>query len=218
MGFFRSIFGGDNPGGAAVGAGKSAPIQRRSTGFHEFIRAIGRPEGQVVLDLGPTSPANLHFITGLGHRAYNEDLLLAASDPELLIPSAEGEDKRIVNVNRFLNENLDYETEIFDAVLLWDLADYLPEALVKPVIDRLHRVMKPKGILFGFFHTKDAGPEAPYYRFNIAAANTIELRQGPPFRLQRIFNYRHVENLFHDYSSVKFFLGRDNMREVLVIR
>ena len=66
MSFFRSIFGGDNPGGAAVGAGTSAPIQRRSTGFHEFIRAIGRPEGQVVLDLGPTSPANLHFITGLG--------------------------------------------------------------------------------------------------------------------------------------------------------
>jgi SAM-dependent methyltransferase len=218
VGFFRSIFGGDNPGGAAARAGKSEPIQRRSTGFHEFIRAIGRPEGQVVLDLGPTSPANLHFITGLGHRAYNEDLLLAASDPELLIPAAEEADKPFVNVVRFLNENLDYEPGTFDAVLLWDLADYLPEALVKPAIDRLYRVMKPKGILFGFFHTKDAGPEAPYYRFNIAAANTIELRQGPPFRLQRIFNNRHVENLFHDYSSVKFFLGRDNMREILVIR
>ena len=86
------------------------------------------------------------------------------------------------------------------------------------VIDRLHQVMRPKGILFGFFHTRDAGPEAPYYRFNIAAADSIELRPGPPFRLQRIFNNRHVENLFHDYASVKFFLGRDNMREVLVIR
>ena len=52
----------------------------------------------------------------------------------------------------------------------------------------------------------------------IAAADTIEMRQGPHFQLQRVFNNRHVENLFHDYSSVKFFLGRDNMREVLVIR
>jgi SAM-dependent methyltransferase len=208
LGFFRNIFGGDHPAGAAGGAGALAPMQRRSTGFHEFIRAIGKPEGQVVLDLGPTSPANLHFITGLGHRAYNEDLLLAAGE----------NDKQTVNVSRFLAENLDYEPETFDAVLLWDLADYLPEALVKSAIDRIHRVMKPKGILFGFFHTKDAGPEAPYFRFNIAAADTIELRQGPQFRLQRIFNNRHVENLFHDYSSVKFFLGRDNMREVLVIR
>jgi SAM-dependent methyltransferase len=218
VGFFRNIFGGDNPAGALGGAGASAPIQRRSTGFHEFIRAIGKPEGQAVLDLGPTSPANLHYITGLGHRAYNEDLLLAASNPELLIPAPGAEDKLTVNVVRFLAENLDYEPETFDAVLLWDLADYLPEAVVKSAIDRLYRVMKPKGILFGFFHTKDAGPEAPYYRFNIAAADTIELRQGPHFQLQRVFNNRHVENLFHDYSSVKFFLGRDNMREVLVIR
>ena len=171
-----------------------------------------------MLDLGPTSPANLHFITGLGHRAYNEDLLLAASDPGLLIPAGEEENKRILNTSRFLSENLDYQTATFDAVLLWDLADYLPEALVKPVIDRLHRAMKPKGILFGFFHTRDAGPEAPYFRFNIASAESIELRPGPAFRLQRIFNNRHVENLFHDYASVKFFLGRDNMREVLVIR
>jgi hypothetical protein len=218
VGFFRGIFGGDNPAGTAVGTSASAPLQRRSTGFHEFIRAIGKPEGQVVLDLGPTSPANLHFITGLGHRAYNEDLLLAASDPGLLIPVEGEDDKRVVNAARFLSENLDYEPETFDAVLLWDLADYLPEALVKSVIDRLYHVMKPKSILFGFFHTKDAGPEAPYYRFNITAADTIEMRQGPHFQLQRVFNNRHVENLFHDYSSVKFFLGRDNMREVLVIR
>lgn len=197
-----------------------APLQmtRRSTGFHEFIRAIARPEGQAVLDLGPTSPANLHFLTGMGHRAYNEDLLLAASDPQLVIPAEEEGKSNTVNVGRFLGNNLDYPPDTFDAVLLWDLADYLPEPLVKPVIDRIYSVMKPKGTLFGFFHTKDAGPDAPYFRFNIAGADSIELRQGPQFRLQRVFNNRHVENLFRDYTSIKFFLGRDNMREVLVIR
>lgn len=202
-----------------MGDRASVAMQRRSTGFHEFVRAIEKPEGQVVLDLGPTSPANLHFITSLGHRAYNEDLLLAASDPELLIPAPDGEDgKQVVDRNRFLAENLDYEAETFDAVLLWDLADYLPEELVKPVIDRIYRAMKPKGILLGFFHTKDAGPEAPCYRFNIASADTLELRHAQQVRLQRVFNNRHVENLFHDYASIKFFLGRDNIREVLVIR
>ena len=57
-----------------------------------------------------------------------------------------------------------------------------------------------------------------YCRFNIAARDAIELRQGPQFRLQRVFNNRHVENLFHEYKSIKFFLGRDNIREVLVVR
>jgi hypothetical protein len=38
------------------------------------------------------------------------------------------------------------------------------------------------------------------------------------FRLQRVFNNRHIENLFKDFASRKFFLGRDNIREVLVVR
>jgi hypothetical protein len=55
-----------------------------------------------------------------------------------------------------------------------------------------------------------------------------EVRKGPTgivhtaigtgFRLQRVFNNRHIENLFRDFSSIKFFLARDNVREVLVVR
>jgi len=85
VGFFRGIFGGDSPAGAPVRAGN----QRQFSAGRRASTSSSAPSasrGQVVLDLGATSPANLHFITGLGHRAYNEDLLLAASDPELLIP------------------------------------------------------------------------------------------------------------------------------------
>src|SRR2546430_425182 len=55
-----------------------------------------------------------------------------------------------------------------------------------------------------------------------------ESRRGPSgsaqtvmntnFRLQRVFNNRHIENLFRDFASIKFFLARDNVREVLVVR
>jgi hypothetical protein len=38
------------------------------------------------------------------------------------------------------------------------------------------------------------------------------------FRLQRVFNNRNIENLFRDFASLKFFLARDNVREVLVVR
>jgi SAM-dependent methyltransferase len=216
VGFFRNIFGG-SANEPLLQSRTQDPHTRRSTGFHEFLRFIAKPEGQVVLDLGATSPANLQFLTGLGHRAYNEDLLLAASDPELLIATGEEGEKRF-DTNRFLAENLNYDPELFDAVLFWDMADYLPEPLVKPVIERLHRVMKPKGVLFGFFHTRDAGPEVPFFRFNIAAPDSLQLRAGPHYRLQRVFNNRHIENLFYQYNSIKFFLGRDNIREVLVIR
>jgi hypothetical protein len=41
---------------------------------------------------------------------------------------------------------------------------------------------------------------------------------GRAFTLQRVFNNRHIENLFRDFGSIKFFLSRDNIREVLVVR
>jgi SAM-dependent methyltransferase len=216
---------------------------RRSSGFAEFARAIAGQENLRVLDLGPTSAANITHFTDLAHKSYNEDVLLASTDPSLAVMTDDG--KPSVNVERFLKENLHYEREMFDAVLLWDMPDYLHEVLVKPVVQRLHYIMKPGGVLLAFFHTRDAGPQAPYYRYHVAPKSDGLLLQPvcknggngngnaksndngksngngvhpPLFRLQRVFNNRHIENLFHDYASLKFFLARDNVREVLVIR
>ncbi|HYY68309.1 MAG TPA: SAM-dependent methyltransferase, partial [Terriglobales bacterium] len=61
-------------------------------------------------------------------------------------------------------------------------------------------------------------PDAPYYRYHIAGKDILELQPGPAFRLQRVFNNRHIENLFRDFSSIKFFLAREHVREVLVLR
>ena len=212
---FSKMFGkGGRPGADDEITGER--VSRRSTGFHEFIRSISRDEGLSVLDLGATSPANITFMTGLGHKFHQEDVLRTSSDASLFIPNGDG--GTTFDLHRYFDENLDFEREEFDAVLFWDLADFLPEPLVKPLIERIHVAMKPAGILFSLFQTKDAGPEAPFYRYNIAAKDTLELQPARAFRLQRVFNNRHVENLFHDYSSLKFFLGRDNLREVLVIR
>ncbi len=191
-------------------------LSRRSTAFNEFIRSIVRGEGLKVLDLGATSPANITFMIGLGHKFTQEDVLRLSSDKSLMISNGDG--GSVLDVDRFLRENLCFGREEFDAVMLWDIADFLPELLVKPVIERVHSAMKPGGTLLAFFHTKDAGPNAPFYRYNIAAKDTLELQPLRAFRLQRVFNNRHVENLFRDYSSIKFFLGRDNIREVLVAR
>ena len=35
---------------------------------------------------------------------------------------------------------------------------------------------------------------------------------------EQVFNNRSLEKLFHDFDSLKFFLARDNVREVLVVR
>lgn len=191
-------------------------LQRRSSGLAEFTRAIAGRESLCMLDLGPTSPLNIAHLTDLGHKVYNEDVLLASMDSSLAIKDEEG--KSQLDAARFLRENLVYGRELFDAVLCWDIPDYLHESLVKAMVERLHFALKPGGVLLSFFHTRDAGPDAPYYRYHIAGDDHLELQRGPRVRLQRVFNNRHIENLFRDYSSVKFFLARDHIREVLVVR
>ena len=188
---------------------------RRSSGLAELTRLLKGSEGLAILDLGPTSPANITHFTELGHRVYNEDVLLASQNPEYKSkdPQSGG-----LNVEKFLAENLVFRNVKFDAVLCWDIPDYLAEPLVKPMVERIASVLNPKGYLLAFFHTKDAGPDAPYYRYHINGADMLRLQRGPQFRLQRVFNNRHIENLFHDYASLKFFLARDNVREVLVVR
>ena len=210
------MFGGSGQQGLPDEVVSGEKVLRRSTGFSEFLKWMAREEALSVLDLGSTSPANITFFIGLGHRFHQEDVLRLSSDKSLIVSNGQGE--KTFDVERFLGENLRFERQEFDAVMFWDLADYLPEPLVKPVLERIHVGMKPGAILFSFFHTKDAGAQAPFYRYNIASKDTLEMQPSTPYKLQRVFNNRHVENLFRDFNSIKFFLGRDNIREVLVIR
>jgi hypothetical protein len=36
--------------------------------------------------------------------------------------------------------------------------------------------------------------------------------------VQRAFNNRHIENVFRYFASIKFFVARDDVKEVLVVR
>lgn len=217
--FVRWFRGAGPSPGLSPGRAQAAPrTTRRCLGLAEFTRDL-RGSGEqkpCVLDLGPTSPANINFLTDRNVRFYNEDLLRAAHDPNYMKRSDDG--LPCLDLNRFFAENLSYPESHFDAVLFWAVTDYLPEALVKPVVEKIHSIMKPKGNLFAFFHTKDAGAESPYCRYHVVQPDTLEIEPEPGFRIQRIFNTRHVENLFKDFASRKFFLGRDNIREVLVVR
>ena len=192
----------------------------------ELARLFKSEDPLCVLDIGATSASNIRFFTEKGHRIYSQDLFDASRDPELLTKDEQG--NNVVDAKKFLEENLAYPNGHFDMVFCWNLADYMDESLVKPVIGRLWSVMKPGGMLLAFFHTREAGPDAPYYRYHLTGTDVLEMhainsRKGrdvpaKPLTLQRVFNNRHIENLFRDFASIKFFLSRDNIREVLVVR
>jgi SAM-dependent methyltransferase len=219
--FFQKLFGGGAQKPPETVQPSGARINRRSSGLKEFFRNLEGQECLSVLDLGATSATNIAWLTSRGHALYTEDVLTSAWDSALQITGEDG--KPTLDVVRFMAENMRFQGRSFDAVLCWDVADYLPEALVKPVVEKMCSVMKPGGTLLAFFHTRDAGPDAPYYRYHLAGIEMLQLQAttkggGPQFRLQRVFNNRHIENLFREFASLKFFLARDNVREVIVVR
>jgi SAM-dependent methyltransferase len=233
MKLFRGSSSG--PDQTASPAQSSPKLSRRSSGLGELTRVWASQEGLCVLDLGATSPSNIRYFTERSHKIYSEDLLTASTEPSLATKDEQG--NPTLDSRLFLEENLVYPAAQFDVVLCWNLPDYLDESLVKPVVGRLWSVLKPGGMMLAFFHTRDAGPDAPCYRYHIMGPDVLdmqpiipqrEVRRGPTgavhralgggFRLQRVFNNRHIENLFRDFASIKFFLSRDNIREVLVVR
>jgi SAM-dependent methyltransferase len=222
MKFFR---GSSNEPAAPTTPQKTS---RRSSGMGEISRLLNSQEGLCILDVGATSANNIKFFTGKGHKNYSEDVLRSSLDPALRTTDSSG--NSLVDDKKFLDQNLVYQNGLFDIVLCWNVADYMEESLVKPTVDRLWSVMKPGGLLLAFFHTRDAGPDSLCYRYHVNGTDMLEMQEvkfalpGRPSsekqspRLQRVFNNRHIENLFRDFASIKFFLARDAIREVLVVR
>src|SRR6476660_241117 len=204
-------------------AQRAKRLTRRTSSMGQLVKELDTEETLCVLDLGSTSPANIRYCTERGHKIYSDDLLVSSTDPSLVTKDETG--KTVLDSKKFLEENLVFPAAQFDIVLCWNLPDYLDESLVKPVIGRLWSLLKPGGMLLAFFHTKDAGPDSPCYRFHLIGKETLEMqkivmrreaRRGPTgaihtaiidgFRLQRVFNNRHIETLFRDFASIKFFL------------
>ncbi|SRR5579883_303934 len=202
-------------GAAFPGRGPTPALLRHSNGLREFAAALQGDEPRTILDLGQTSSANLSFLSNLGHRTRHEDLLYGCADPKFVVKTEAG---RQFDADLFLAHNVSYGAATLDGALLWDLADYLEEPLVRPLVHRLAQAMRPGGILLAYFHTRDAGPSAPFYRYHIKDAEHLELRPAETRPLLRIYNNRNIEQLFSGFKSLKFFLARDNLREVLAFK
>jgi SAM-dependent methyltransferase len=196
-------------------------VPRHSSGWVALQQFLGANPGQRILDIGPTSPANINFLTGLGHSVYMADLVADANSEEYrLAPSdtVEDDEPQRYDIARFVAENVNFAGRDFDVILLWDTLDYLPEPFVAPVIVRLHEVLQPGGRMLAFFHNDEQGSETTFSRYHLAAGESVDAQRGAPHRIHSIYSNRAIEKLFGEFHATRFFLARDKMREVMVER
>ena len=69
-----------------------------------------------------------------------------------------------------------------------------------------------------FFHSQPRGEMVDICRYDIENAETLLLQTRQTRPLPHTFNNRSLERLFEGFHLVKFFLTRDNLREVIAVR
>jgi hypothetical protein len=210
-----SFFGNKDKADGRGGRGER--VLRPSIGWGRLLEKMRTQESLRILDIGPTSPSSINLVTGLGHSIYLANLVEEAAKPEWRAPADEDGLERI-DVEQFLATHLNFSGRDFDVVMFWDTADYLPEPLLQPVIDRIYEVMVPDGQMLAMFHLAPSGADRAFYRYHLTDQDAIAMQRMGEYPIVRTYNNREVEKLFVKFNNFHFFLGKDNLREVLVTR
>jgi len=214
-----------SPASQAVSSAESAPSSRTeqvycrpSHALSQFFSSTSELKGFPLLDLAGANQANISFITEMGFRLYSDDTMRVLetsfgrgrdslenqSDPD--------------RVDRFMAATLDYPDNQFCGALLWDVLQFLAPPLLQDAVDQLYRILMPGAYMFAIFHANERCPEVSLYSYRIADSKSLVLSARNESRPANYFNNRAIEKLFLQFDYVKFFLTRDNLREIIVRR
>ena len=205
-------------GSSASTTGFTGPrVPRHSGGWSVLRKRLQADPGLRIIDVGYTSPANINYLTGLGHSVFLADLVHDACANDWK-SGTDDNDNPLWNVEGFLDQALNFSGRTFDVVLLWTALDYLPEPLVAPVVAHLHAAMNPGGDVLAFFHTRTKGEETVHCRYHLTPGDDVEVQLGEQFPIQRAFTNRSIEKLFAGWAGHRQFLAKDSVSEVIMTR
>ena len=218
------------PGTPAVGGNaprgpEALESTRISNGLKELLWNLDGLGRGKLLDLGPAWQTTLSFFIERGFRVSSEDILrgwkgfLTEEETRLRDDSSALESIDMTpggRAARFLEANLQYPSSSFDAVLLWDMLDYLEPILAKQVVAKVTELLRPAGVVFAMFHSKK--PEG-FQRYRVADSNTLQMISSAVIcPAQKVYQNREIQDLFGRYRTMKSFVSRDQLRETLFIK
>ncbi len=219
---------GGSRGAVAAGSPRAPESQgtsRLSNGLKEFLWNLDGLGHGTLLDLGPAWQTTLTFFIERGFRVSSEDILRGWADfsaeedvrtKNASTPEEFAERTPEARAKRFLKDNLNYPAASFDALLMWDVLDYMEPTLAKTVVAHLTDLLRPGGVVFAMFHSKK--PEG-FQRYRVADTNTLQVLATKPIcAAQKVYQNREIQDLFGRYRTMKSFVARDQLRETLFLK
>lgn len=211
---------------------QSAPAGQPSGDIH-YGRVLEELTGRLknaghprLLDLGSTCGANIEFFIRLGCKVHVDDYAASLMGRPQVAPAPE---KAAAPVESFSSRKkrpasrkvnippVDYEDGAFQAVLCWDLFDYLSGPETVAMAAEINRVTACGGFLLALFGpARDRTRRRPR-RFRILDQKSVraELLPGPDYIPHHLPN-REIAHLFADYEMGHTVLLKDGTREMLL--
>jgi hypothetical protein len=209
---------GATSGTSAKPSSKDIPpaLTRHSSGFDQFCGFLRSNEGLSILDMSGASQANISFITGLGHRISSDDII--GTMQQCFGADFLENQQAASDAQRFIEQTLTFPDESFDGALVWDALQFLVSPVLEDTVTQLLRVMRRGGLMLLLFNADEKATRTPVYNYRIQDHKTLLQTARAGYQRSQHFNNRMLERLFERAASVKFFLTRDHLREMIVRR
>lgn len=193
----------------AVTAGADlTEISHPTKSLQKFLACLQARDNPVLVDLGPVVGSNVTFFgEQLGCRIRVEDL---AADIEQHRKAGKAADLPAFLAGRFTQP-----AESVDGILCWDILDYLDRPAAQALADALARLLKPDGVLLGFFSTAESH-ESVYTKYIVVDPLHLRYKSYPASRpRQRSLLTGDIIRMFKGLRVSDSFLMKSHVREML---
>jgi hypothetical protein len=174
----------------------------------QFLALLFSQSVAELVDLGPVIGSNITFLgERIGCKIHVEDLYA-----DLDRHARQG---ALDHFPEFLERRFALLDESVDAVLCWDIFDYLAPEAATVLAGELMRVLRPGGTLLGFFGG-GAPDDRRYTKYFIEGEAHLRRRFYPAACSRwRVLQNRDIDNLFAGLELFGSILLRSGVREVL---
>jgi hypothetical protein len=179
-----------------------------STTLARFLSLVFAQPAAELIDLGPVIGSNIAFLgERIGCKIHVEDLYADLD--------CHARDGALDRFPEFLERRFPLRDAGVDAVLCWDIFDYLAPAAATVLAGELTRVLRPGGALLGFFG--GGGPDdRRYTKYVIEDEAHLRCRSyAAACSRSRVLQNRDIHNLFAGLQLCGSVLLKSGVREVL---
>ena len=173
-----------------------------------FLSVLSLRPAPVLLDLGPVVGPNISFFGDQFACKIHVADLYAEVETHARAESREA-------LAAAMDARIQHQAGSIDGILCWDLFDFLDRASGQLLATRLTALLRPGGVLYGFFGASQANLTS-YTRFVVEAVNTLRLRTAPATPTARtVWTTRDINRMFDGLTVAESVLLKTSTRETL---